>query len=155
MDINTSRSPNNQNESSQGSVAYITDLRQETIDNTLFYTTRWTSKNMQFALMSVPVNTETGLDVHYNSDQFFYIEQGEAFIFMGSCYDCINIQHHVFEGYSIIIPAGVWHNVVNIGGIDLKMFSIFTPAMHTYNTVFRTSQEWFEYYEGHNARFPE
>lgn len=155
MDINTGISPNNQSESSQGSVAYITDLRQETIDNTLFYTTRWTSKNMQFALMSVPVNTETGLDVHYNSDQLFYIEQGEAYVFMGFCYDCINIQHRVSEGYSIIVPAGVWHNVVNIGSLDLKMFSIFAPALHTYNTVFRTSQEWFEYYEGHNARFPE
>ncbi|WMC93765.1 cupin domain-containing protein [Kineothrix sp. MB12-C1] len=147
MDYYIGESADNQIEIGEGAIPYITDSRQEAIDNTLFYTTRWTSKNMQFALMSVPVNTETGLDVHYNSDQFLYIEQGEAFVFMGSCYDCINIQHRVFEGYSIIVPAGVWHNVVNIGSLDLKMYSMYAPAMHSYNTVFRTKEEWFDHYE--------
>ena len=147
MDYFTGVSPDNQNEVGQGSIPHVTDLRQETLNNTLFYTTRWTSKNMQFALMSVPVNTETGLDVHYNSDQFFYIEKGDALVYMGSCYDCLNIQTRVYEGYAIVVPAGTWHNVVNISGSDLKMFSIFAPALHSYNTVFRTTQEWFDYYE--------
>ncbi len=154
MDFNTGGSPYNQNSINQGSVPYITDLRQEVIDNTLFYITRWTSRNLQFALMSVPVNTETGLDVHYNSDQFFYIERGEALAYMGNCYNCLNIQVRVYEGYAIIVPAGTWHNVVNIGSSDLKMYSIYAPAMHSYNTVFRTTQEWFDYYEDNNIWAP-
>ncbi|TCL60604.1 mannose-6-phosphate isomerase-like protein (cupin superfamily) [Kineothrix alysoides] len=149
MDNNTGRLPDNQNDVNQGSIPYITNLRQEVLDNTLFYTTRWTSKKIQFALMSVPVDTETGLDVHYTSDQFFYIEKGEALIIMGSCYNCINLQSYASEGYSIIVPAGMWHNVVNIGNLDLKMYSIFAPALHSYNTVFRTTQEWFDYYENY------
>ena len=147
MDFSTGVPPDDQSEIRQGSVPHVTDLRQETLNNTLFYTTRWTSKNMQFALISVPVNSDTGVDTRYNSDQFFYIERGEALVFMGACQDCFTIQTRVYEGYAIVVPAGTWHNVVNIGTSDLKMFSIFAPALHSYNTVFRTTQEWFDYYK--------
>ncbi len=155
MDFNTGGFPNNLNNTGQGPVPYITDLRREIIDNTLFYSTRWTSRNMQLALMSVPVDTETGLDVHYASDQFFYIEKGEALVIMGPCYDCIDNQSHVYEGYGIIIPAGIWHNVINISNSDLKMCTIFAPAFSSYNTVYRTKEEWFEHYELHDISFPQ
>ncbi len=146
MDSNTGGLPGNRNDINQGS-SYITNSRQEALNNTLFYTTKWTSKNIQFALMSVPVDTETGLDVHYTSDQLFYIEQGEALVIMGPCYNCLGIPSHAPEGYTIIVPAGMWHNILNVGSTDLKMYSIFAPSLHSHNTVFRTTQEWFDYYE--------
>ncbi len=147
MDKNIGESTDSQSALGQVAIPYVTDLRQEIINNTLFYTTKWTSRNMQFALISVPPNSETGLDVHYYSDQFFYVERGDALVIIRSCYDCPNIQSQVHDGYGIIVPGGMWHNIINIGGSDLKMFSIFAPALHSYNTVFRTTQEWFDYYE--------
>lgn len=75
MDNNIGESTDSQSALGQVAIPYVTDLRQEIINNTLFYTTKWTSRNMQFALISVPPNSETGLDVHYYSDQFFYVER--------------------------------------------------------------------------------
>lgn len=147
MDLNTSGSPDNQINRSQDSVPYVTNLRQEALNNTHFFASRWTSKNMQYAHMSIPVATETGLDVHYNSEQFFYIEQGEALAIMGFYQECLDIQAHIYKGHAIIVPAGIWHNVVNISNLDLKMYTIYAPAFHNYNTVYNTQEEWFGHYE--------
>jgi len=67
----------------QGPRPFVTDLRQDTISNTYFRAARWTCKNMQLTLMSVPIDSDIGLDVHQTSDQFFYIEQGSALVIMG------------------------------------------------------------------------
>lgn len=147
MDIYTGESPAEQNGLGQGSVPYVTDLRQAVLNNTHFFAARWTSRSIQFAHMSVPTNTETGLDVHYSSDRFFYVEQGEASVTMGFCQECIDIQTNVHNGHAIIIPAGVWHNVINISNSDLKMYTIYAPAFHSHNAVYRTKDEWIGHYE--------
>ena len=37
--------------------------------------------------------------------------------------------------YAIIVPAGSKHNVINIGGADLKLYMIYTPPEHKDDTV--------------------
>ena len=142
MDFNTCESPDSQNTFGEGSIPYIINLRQEVLNNTHFFATRWSTRTIQFAHMSVPVGVETGLDVYYNSTLFFYIEQGEALVIMGFCEECLDIQTHVYAGHAIIIPTGTWNNVVNTGNSDLKMYAIYSPALHSYNVVFRTKEEW-------------
>ncbi|WMC93627.1 cupin domain-containing protein [Kineothrix sp. MB12-C1] len=125
----------------QGPKPFVTNLRQDTLENTNFRTARWTCKNMQLTLMSVPVDSDIGMDVHDTSDQFFYIERGSALVIMGNCPDCLNYQAHVYENYSILVPAGTWHNVINTGPDKLKMFSIYAPALHPYGTIYETRDE--------------
>jgi mannose-6-phosphate isomerase-like protein (cupin superfamily) len=43
--------------------------------------------------------------------------------------------------WAIIVPAGVWHNVVNTGDEDLKLYSLYSPPEHPDGTIHRTKQE--------------
>ncbi len=131
----------------QNTASYVTDLERDTTANDLFFFTRWTSKNMQIALMSVPVGSDTGIDMHQNSDQIFYIVRGNAFAVMGNCQECLSMQVQAYEGYAIIVPARTWHNVINIGQIDLKMFTVYAPAFFSFNAAYETKEKWFEHYE--------
>ena len=147
MDFNTGVFPGSSGNLGETSSIFVTNLALEAINNNLFFATKWTSRNMQFALMSVPIGSETGWDIHQNSDQFFYIEQGSALITMGICENCLNFQSLFYSGFGAFVPAGIWFNVVNTGPIDLKMFTVCAPALHTYNAVFETKEEWSTYNE--------
>ena len=39
------------------------------------------------------------------------------------------------------VPAGVWHNVVNTGSGELKLYSLYSPPEHPDGTVHRTKAE--------------
>lgn len=140
MDIFTDN--NNSGNTRETSSIFVTNLALDAINNDLFFATKWTSRNMQFALMSVPVGSETGLDMRQNSDRFFYIVQGSALINMGICENCFNFQSLAYSGFGAFAPAGMWNNIVNIGPIDLKMFTVSAPALHSYNATYATKEEW-------------
>lgn len=79
MDFNTDESSDYSGFASEASSIFVTNLALDAINNNLFFATKWTSRNIQFALMSVLVRSETGLDMHQNSDRFFYVTQGSGF----------------------------------------------------------------------------
>jgi mannose-6-phosphate isomerase-like protein (cupin superfamily) len=41
----------------------------------------------------------------------------------------------------MIIPAGVWHNVVNTGSQELKLYSLYSPPEHPDGTVHETKAD--------------
>jgi mannose-6-phosphate isomerase-like protein (cupin superfamily) len=43
-----------------------------------------------------------------------------------------------YDDYAIMIPAGKWHNVINMGNIPLKIYVIYAPPEHPYGTVHET-----------------
>lgn len=143
MDFNTDESSGYFGFAGETSSIFVTNLALDAINNNLFFATKWTSRDMQFALMSVPVGSDTGLDMRQNSDRFFFIAQGSALITMGTCENCLNFQSLVYSGFGAFVPAGIWHNIVNIGSIDLKMVTVSAPALHSYNTTYTTKEEWF------------
>ena len=103
--------------------------------NQNFRTTVWTGKDMQLTLMSIPVGGDIGLEIHNNVDQFIRIESGCARVYMGSCKNDLTKQQTVNSNYAVIIPAGTWHNIVNVGNCPLKVYSIYAPPKHPFNTV--------------------
>ncbi|NLL76171.1 MAG: cupin domain-containing protein [Clostridiales bacterium] len=146
MDFNTGGSTGSINIGSANTI-FVADLSQEVINNNLFFTTKWSSRNLQFAYISVPVGSDTGLDMHQNSAQLFYIEQGSALVIMGTCQECLDFQSFANDGFGIFVPVGIWHNIVNLGQIDLKMFTLYAPAFHSFNAVYATKEEWFAHEE--------
>ena len=60
---------------------------------------------------------------------------------MMSAEDQIDEHHVLSDDWAAIIPAGTWHNVVNTGSTDLKLYSIYTPPEHPDGTVHRTKAE--------------
>jgi mannose-6-phosphate isomerase-like protein (cupin superfamily) len=45
------------------------------------------------------------------------------------------------DDWAVIIPAGVWHNVVNAGDGDLKLYSLYSPPEHPDGTVHLTKAD--------------
>ena len=91
--------------------------------------------------MSIPVGESIGLEIHPDTDQFLRIEQGEGLVQMGKDKNNLSFQRKVFDNFAFIIPAGTWHNLVNIGNVPIKLYSIYAPPKHPRGTVHLTKAD--------------
>ena len=92
-------------------------------------------------LMSIPVCGEIGVEMHDDVDQFIRIESGRAKVYMGACRGNLCEMACVDDSDAILIPAGTWHNVVNVGRCPLKLYSVYAPPQHPMDTVHRTKAD--------------
>ena len=111
------------------------------MNNTNFRTAIWTGRYAQMTLMSIPVCSDIGLEIHPETDQIIRIEQGMALVKMGQRKNELKFQMEVCKDDTIFVPAGTWHNVINIGRTPLKVSSIYAPPHHPAGTVHRTKEE--------------
>jgi mannose-6-phosphate isomerase-like protein (cupin superfamily) len=91
--------------------------------------------------MRIPPGEDIGKEVHPDHDQFIRIEAGQGRAELGPSEDVVDETHDVGDDWAIVIPAGVWHNVVNTGESDLKVYSLYSPPEHPPDTVHRTKAE--------------
>lgn len=124
-----------------GPKPFVINIEKATLENNTFRTALWTGKHLQLTLMSIDVNDDIGLEVHYELDQFIRIEQGKALVMMGDKKHNMTFKRKVSEDCVILIPAGKWHNVVNIGCRPLKVYSLYAPPAHPHGTVHRTKED--------------
>lgn len=103
---------------------YVTNIDKTTVENTDFRRVLFTGPHSQLVVMSLKPGDEIGKEIHKNVDQFFRVEQGRAVLEMnGKSYD-------VEKDFAFIVPAGVEHNVKNVGSKDLKLYTIYSPPQH-------------------------
>jgi MFS family permease len=124
-----------------GRKPYVTDIKRLTLENDNFRTAIWTGQQLQVTVMSIPVGGEVGLEVHRNIDQFLRIEDGDALVQMGPREDDLSFEQQVTTDSAIMVPAGMFHNVVNTGRKPLKIYSIYAPPEHPYGTIHKTADE--------------
>ncbi len=119
----------------------IVNIDQAALQNHNFRTSLWTGNHLQVTLMSIPPRGEIGLEVHHGVDQFLRVEGGYGLVQMGRRQDALIFESEVSDGHAIIVPAGAWHNIINIGGAPLKLYSTYTPPQHPRGAVHRTKAE--------------
>ena len=124
-----------------GSNPLVINIEEVTNDNNNFRTALWTGRHLQITLMSIPVGESIGLEIHPNTDQFLRIEQGIGLVQMGDARNNLTFTKRAYEDYAIVIPAGKWHNVTNIGTVPLKLYSIYAPPNHPKETVHKTKKD--------------
>lgn len=124
-----------------GPYPFVINIEEATKQNDTYRTILWTGKHLQVTLMSINVGEDIGLEIHPDTDQFLRIEQGTAIVKMGDIKDDLNFQRKVYDQFAILIPAGKWHNVINIGNVPLKLYSIYAPPHHPYGTVQKTKED--------------
>lgn len=113
---------------------YVVNIEEVTLENENFRTALWTGKYSQTTLMTIQPGDDIGLEIHEDHDQFLRIEQGVARVEMGSSE--IELQQwEASDDFAIFVPAGVWHNLTNIGDEPLKLYSIYSPSEHAHGTV--------------------
>jgi mannose-6-phosphate isomerase-like protein (cupin superfamily) len=143
-DINM-RTPQNEREMNQpedhGPEPFVTDIERETIQNNNFIVALWTGEKLQITLMSLLPRGDIGLEIHPETDQFLRIEEGYGIVEMGDDRDNLDFQRRVADGDIVLIPAGKWHNLTNIGQGPLKLYSVYAPPEHPAGTVYRSRAE--------------
>jgi mannose-6-phosphate isomerase-like protein (cupin superfamily) len=122
-------------------LGWVSDIESATLANDAFRTVLFTADHVQLTVMSIPPGGEIGREVHPDNDQFLRIEQGDARVEFGTGKDSVDERHEVKADWAVIVPAGVWHNVVNIGWDDLKLYSLYAPPHHADGTVHRTKAD--------------
>jgi mannose-6-phosphate isomerase-like protein (cupin superfamily) len=127
--------------SDHGREPYVTDIEQATLSNTNFRATLWTGAHLQLTVMSIPAGGDIGLEVHPDNDQFLRVEQGRGRVQMGSSRDDLSFDKEVEDDWVILVPAGTWHNVTNIGDSELKVYALYGPPDHKPGTVHATQQD--------------
>lgn len=109
--------------------------------NKNYRTALWTGNHLQVTLMSIPVRGDIGLEMHPNLDQFIRIEAGNAIVKMGRSKSNLDFEQRVNGNYAVIVPAGTWHNIINISNIPLKLYSVYAPPQHPYGTIHKTKAD--------------
>ena len=120
---------------------YTVDIEEATEQNENFRTALWTGEHMQLTLMSIPEGGEIGLEKHDDIDQFLRIEEGTGLVQMGDTKNNLDFEQEVEDDWVVLVPAGKWHNITNIGDEPLKLYSIYTPPEHDHGTVHETKAE--------------
>lgn len=124
-----------------GPAPFVLDIEQATLDNDTYRTALWTGRSLQLTVMAIEPGHDVGLEAHDDHDQFLRIEEGQARVQMGPADDDLSFDVTVEDDWAIFVPAGVWHNVTNIGEGPLKLYSIYAPPEHPHGTVHPTKAE--------------
>jgi mannose-6-phosphate isomerase-like protein (cupin superfamily) len=122
-------------------IGWVGNIEQATLDNDTFRTVLFTGEHVQLTVMRLGPGEDIGHEAHPDLDQFIRIEQGQARVELGAGPDAVDETHEVADDWAVVIPAGVWHNVVNTGDGELKLYSLYAPPEHPPATVHRTRAE--------------
>lgn len=125
---------------------YSVNIERESLDNNSFRRVLYTAPNLQLVLMTLHPGEEIGMEVHGEGDQFIRVEGGEGEAILNG------ERHDLGDGTSVVIPAGVEHNVVNTSSDrPLYLYTIYSPPEHPDGTVHETKAEADEYEKTHHG----
>ena len=122
-------------------IGWVGDIERATLDNENFRTVVFTGEHTQLTVMRLAPGEDIGREAHPHLDQFLRIERGRARVELARAENEIDETHDVEDDWAIIVPAGVWHNVINTGADEVKLYSLYSPPEHPAETVHRTKAE--------------
>lgn len=114
---------------------YFGHIEKDTLENTFFRKVLYTAPHSQLVLMSLKPGEEIGVETHTENDQFFRFEQGQGKVIISG------EEFLVSDGDVSIVPAGSEHNVINMGDVELKLYTIYSPAHHPDGTIHKSKEE--------------
>jgi mannose-6-phosphate isomerase-like protein (cupin superfamily) len=115
------------------------DIERATNQNPNYRAVAWSGRYFQLTLMSIPVGGDIGLEVHPETDQFLRLEAGNGRVQMGAARDQLTFDESVSDGSCVLVPAGTWHNITNVGATAMQVYAIYAPAHHTPGKVQTTA----------------
>ena len=68
-------------------------------------------------------------------DQVLVIVSGEGECVLGDERTAIG------PGWLVQVPAGTWHDIVNTGAQDLRLYTVYAPPQHAPGTVHETKAD--------------
>lgn len=117
------------------------DLEKATQANRNYRSVVWSGRYLQVTLMSIPVGSDIGLEMHPETDQFLRLDAGRGRIQIGTAKNQLTFDEEVSDGWCILVPAGSWHNVTNIGKEPMQVYAIYAPAHHKPGKIQRAAAD--------------
>jgi mannose-6-phosphate isomerase-like protein (cupin superfamily) len=117
-----------------GGEPWALDIEEATLNNKDYRVANWTGKYMQLVFMTLKPGEIIDLEKHDGHDQFIRIEAGDAQVLMGLSPDNLTYDQVVSDDWAIMIPAGYWHQIINTGDSDLKLYTLYGPPEHAKGT---------------------
>ncbi len=117
------------------------DLEQATLENDSYRAVAWSGKYLQLTLMSIAPGQDIGLEAHPQTDQFLRLDGGRGRVQMGPAEDQLDFDQEVEDGWAILVPAGTWHNVTNIGDEPISLYAVYAPTHHAAGAVQPTAED--------------
>ena len=117
------------------------NLERETQGNQTYRTVAWSGRYLQLTLMSIPVGGDIGLEAHPETDQFLRLDAGRGRVRMGQSRDKLTFDEVIGDGWCVLVPAGTWHNITNVGDVPMQVYAIYAPAHHKPGKVQGTAAE--------------
>jgi len=88
-------------------------------------------------LMCLKPSEEIGNGVHFEADQFFYVERGKAELVLNG-----KETHALKNGDAVLVLAGMHHNMINASRTGkLKFYAIFSPPSQPAYKIFKTEAD--------------
>jgi len=115
------------------------DIERATKGNKNYRTVAWSGRYLQVTLMSIPVGGDIGLEAHPETDQFLRLDAGSGRVQMGTARNRLTFEKEVSDGWCVLVPAGTWHNITNIGATPMQVYAIYAPAHHSPGKVQATA----------------
>ncbi|KHS49044.1 MULTISPECIES: cupin domain-containing protein [Novosphingobium] len=116
------------------------DIEVATKTNGDYRSVAWTGRYLQVTLMSIPVGGDIGLEAHPETDQFLRLDAGKGLVQMGPTEHELTFERQVSDGWCVLVPAGTWHNVTNIGDEPIQLYTIYAPVHHAASRVHPTKE---------------
>jgi mannose-6-phosphate isomerase-like protein (cupin superfamily) len=113
---------------------FVQDIEGMVVKNDKFRQVLYTAKNCQLVLMALKPNEDIGAEVH-RLDQFFRIEQGSGEVVLDG------VRTPIRDGFAVLVPAGMKHNIVNTGTVPMKFYTLYAPPNHRDGVVHLTRGE--------------
>jgi mannose-6-phosphate isomerase-like protein (cupin superfamily) len=117
------------------------DIESATLQNETYRTVVWTGAHLQVTVMCIAVGESIGLEAHPDTDQFLRVDAGKGRAVMGPAKDQLDFEQEVTDGWSVQVPAGTWHDVINIGDEPLHLYAVYAPSHHAAGVVQATSAD--------------
>jgi mannose-6-phosphate isomerase-like protein (cupin superfamily) len=116
-------------------VPFNEDIIARAKHNPFFREVVSTGPNAQVVVMTIPPAGEIGEEVHHDVDQVLVFVMGDGVAVLEGQ------RSPVSPGRLVHVPAGMRHNFVNEGAVDLKLYTVYAPPQHAPGTIHRTRAE--------------
>ena len=114
---------------------FIGDIVDRAKRNPFFREAVSTGPHAQVVVMSIPPAGEIGAEIHPDVDQVLVCVEGDGVAILEGR------RSPTHTGDLVHVPAGTLHNLVNVGTVDLKLYTVYAPPQHAPGTVHRTKAE--------------
>jgi len=113
---------------------FVNDIESLAVTNEEFRRVLYTAKHCQLVVMALKPKEEIGAEVH-TLDQFFRVEEGTGEAVLDG------VRTVIRAGFAVVVPAGTNHNIINIGSVPLKLYTLYAPPNHRDGVIHHTRAE--------------